>query len=127
MMTKEEYEKNINRMWDSVRKNEYEGKTACSGVRCEDCPLWGVCQACSRSVDVLNVYKAIEVVENWAKEHPIVTNADKFHEMFGIEPPRIRSCINFEECENCKYYDGSKCDADNRFWNAEYKGGVDGE
>lgn len=26
-----------------------------------------------------------QIVEQWVKEHPIVTNADKFREIFGIE------------------------------------------
>lgn len=129
MMTKEEYQKNLIRMWDSMRKNEYEGIKACSGVRCEDCPLCGVCQACSCSVDICNAYKAIEVVENWAEQHPIVTNAEKFREVFGFKP-YTKNCINGDEkvsCTNCQcFYDG-ECAAHNRFWNAEYKGGVDGE
>lgn len=29
--------------------------------------------------------KSESIVEQWAKEHPIVTNGDKFREVFGIE------------------------------------------
>lgn len=119
MMTKEEYQRNIVRMFDSIRSN-HKGEKKCRGIYCKDCPFDG--KLCNTGENAFRVYEAIEVVENWAKEHPIKTNADKFKEMFGIEPIQISSCINFKEkCGDCKYYDGSACDADNRFWNAEYK------
>ena len=116
-MTKEEYQRNLVRMFDSLR-TENKGEENCAGIDCSNCPFNR--KVCNTGKLLFYFFEAIEIVENWAKQHPIVTNADKFHEMFGIEPPRIRSCINFEECENCKYYDGSECDANNRFWDAEY-------
>lgn len=123
MMTNEEYQKNLVRMYDSLR-TEHKGAKNCMGVSCDNCPFKGkVCNTCEK---YFRVYEAIEIVEQWVKEHPIVTNADKFYEMFGIDPPPIRSCINFKECEDCEYYDGIECDADNRFWDAEYKGQTDG-
>ena len=30
--------------------------------------------------------KQVEIVEKWSKEHPIMTNARKFMEVFGCEP-----------------------------------------
>lgn len=41
------------------------------------------------------------IIMDWAKEHPIITNADKFKEVFGFEL----------SCEECEY----------NFWNQEYK------
>lgn len=122
-MTKEEYQKNLIRMWDSVRTDN-KGAENCGGVRCLDCPLCMKAQC-----GPVNSFEYIDLVENWAKEHPFQTNADKFREVFGFKP-YTKNCINGEEkvsCTNCQcFYDG-ECAAHNRFWNAEYKGGVDGE
>lgn len=35
---------------------------------------------------VVDPEKAEEVIMDWAKEHPVVTNRDKFKEVFGIDP-----------------------------------------
>lgn len=119
-MTTEEYRENLIRMWDSVR-NESKGEETCRDVNCRDCHFDEICNAVYGGA-IINACKTIEIVEQWAEQHPIVTNADKFKEVFGLEPIQISSCINFKEkCGDCKYYDGSACDADNRFWNAEYK------
>lgn len=57
-------------------------------------------------------------VMDWAKEHPMMTNADKFKEVFGFEPKRV--CIypkrnGFCNKPNCDY-----CIRDD-FWNEEWK------
>lgn len=124
MLSREEYEDGVIRMYDSIRSSMHKGKEDCEGVSCVDCPLNGVCD------DAANAFDMIEVVEKWVKKHPIKTNADKFKEVFGLDmAPQISSCINFKEkCADCKYYDYNdfKCDANKRFWNAEYKGKTEG-
>lgn len=111
-MTKEEYKENLIRLWDSLR-TEYKGEKDCVGVGCRDCPL-------CNEVGICNVYKSIEIVENWAKEHPVKTNAEKFKEVFGFKP-YTNNCINGEvNCDKCECYDYGVCDAHNRFWDAEY-------
>lgn len=119
-MTKEEYQRNLIRMFDSIRSN-HKGEETCDGMDCCDCPFnEEVCRADGIKGVLFHSYEAIEVVENWAKENPIVTNADKFREVFGFEPLPIQSCVNSQKCENCEYY----CDYDaiNCFWDKEYKG-----
>lgn len=127
-MTKEEYKENIIRMWDSLR-SKYKGENCCAGVICTDCPCSN--GICNNGSIMSNAYEAIDLVENWAKENPIKTNADKFQEVFGLDmAPQISSCINFKEkCADCKYYDYNdfKCDANKRFWNAEYYPTKEGE
>lgn len=115
-MTKEEYKRNLIRMWDSLRII-HKGEKTCRGVGCVNCPLGKVCNTGEK---IFRAYDAIEIVESWAKENPIVTNADKFKEVFGFEPLPIQSCVNSQKCENCEYY----CDYDaiNCFWDKEYKG-----
>ena len=119
MMTEEEFQRNLIKMWDSIRST-HKGEETCDGVCCANCPLnKEVCRVDTNTV--LHSYKAIEIVENWAKEHPIVTNADKFREVFGKEI-RKDSCVNPTiTCEDCEYCNGCECDAGNRFWDVGYK------
>ena len=65
MMTKEEYKKEIVRMWDSIRDDEYKIYNACNGVSCSKCPLHGI--GCS---EPLSSYEIVEIVKKWSKEHP---------------------------------------------------------
>lgn len=64
-----EFIKNLNKM--------------CSRVGdCDGCPLPSSVGEC-RLWCFNNPEKAGQIVEQWTKEHPIVTNADKFKEVFG--------------------------------------------
>ena len=73
MMTKEEYQKTLIRMWDSIRAGFSKGKPNCNSIRCSDCPMSKAC-----TDGPLGVYDVIEFVEKWAKEHPIETNGSVF-------------------------------------------------
>jgi hypothetical protein len=79
MISKEEYQKTLVRMWDSVRDN-CKGKTDCDGVSCCECPLYrgNVCGTNAR----YNVYDLISMVEKWGEEHPIKTNGSEFLNKF---------------------------------------------
>lgn len=55
------------------------------------------------------------IIMNWAKEHPIKTNADKFKEVFGVVNIKL-NCDIFE----CSEGRCSECEYEN-FWNEEYK------
>lgn len=66
MMTKEEYKREIARMFDSIRDDKYKGYYECSGVQCcERCALYDI--DCGSST---NAFEMIEAVEKWSKEHP---------------------------------------------------------
>lgn len=67
-----------------------------------------------------NSFEYVVLVENWAKEHPIVTNADKFREVFGFD---MTICWNNEfPCNECQFCDeNGTCNSKEKFWNAEYK------
>lgn len=122
-MTKEEYKENLIRMWDSLRGYEYKGGINCIGVECCDCPLNK--KMCNTAYNTAyGAVEAIEIVENWVKEHPIKTNAMKFEEVFGFEPLRDCCLIN-KECRDCKLNGEKNCSE--TFWNAEYKPMKEGE
>lgn len=68
MMNKEEYKKEIVRMWDAHRDEGRRGYERCHGVKCEECPLYPLHTAfCENSI---NAFEIIEAVEKWSKEHP---------------------------------------------------------
>ena len=113
-------------MMDSMRKH-HKGELKCSGVECGDCPISGCCSAISR---IEAAYTIVEIVEKWGKEHPIVTNADKYREVFGVSPTAIDVgnfvcpervgfsgiCKATNNCTSCKI----------NFWTSEYKAPKEG-
>ena len=119
MLSKEEFDKTFIRMMDSMR-DTHKGELDCEGVYCnKSCPFDSCCGAS-------HAFEIIDIAEKWAKEHPIVTNADKFEEVFGVKPIMINAddsyvcperigfqvkCGQRESCYNCK----------EKFWGAEYK------
>lgn len=113
MLSREEYEDGVIRMYDSIRSSMHKGKEDCEGVSCVDCPLNGVCD------DAANAFDMIEVVEKWVKKHPIKTNADKFKEVFGFD---MTICWDNEfPCNECQFCDiDGTCNSKEKFWNAEY-------
>ena len=65
MMTKEEYKKELVRMWNTLRDDRYKIYNACNGVSCSKCPLHGI--GCS---EPLSSYEIVEIIKKWSKEHP---------------------------------------------------------
>lgn len=125
MITKEEYQKTLIRMWDSVRDDTYKGNPNCDGVDCQNCPTTSVCGS-----GVAGGYDMVEFVEEWAEEHPIKTNREVFmeavQEKFGgtLNSTKLQTLLDVYGCalfnaecttDNCKTCDLSKV------WDKEYK------
>lgn len=125
MITKEEFQRDLIRMFDSLR-NECKGEKNCEGINCRDCPFDR--KVCNADIETFHAHEAIEIVENWAEQHPIATNADKFREVFGFEPTPIYCVNNNMKCSDCEYFDYNNglCDV-SIFWDAEYKPTKEGE
>ena len=121
-MTREEYKKTYVRMMDSVRSSG-KGESNCKGVACDNCPLRMLCTSVSTAM--INAFEFIDVVEKWGKEHPVITNADKFEEVFGYAP-HDPMCSNSYPCPNsmgADFYDCSSkicADCKKGYWEAEY-------
>lgn len=79
-----QYQKDFVRMLDSMRV-EHKGEATCLGVDAEECENCLLTNFCENDI-CFNAEKVIEIVTQWAKEHPIVTMADKYKEVFGVEP-----------------------------------------
>lgn len=65
MLTKEEYKRELVRMWDSVRDDKHKGKAMCEGVICKDCRLYDT--DCEKQI---NAFRMIEIIKKWSKENP---------------------------------------------------------
>jgi len=121
MLTRKEYENTYVRMMDSLRDKNYKGRKNCNNVVCKDCPLEGFCEDSSSSKNY-RIFDLIEIVEKWGKEHPIITRAEKYKEVFGTRPVysddvficpgaiRDIDLCNIHLCEDCK----------EEYWNGEY-------
>lgn len=92
MMTKEEYKKELVRMWDSLREFN-KGEPSCGGVACENgCPLYvknelgsPICYWSSA-----NCFEVIKAVEKWSKENP-----PKKHKVSRMEYDLLQTIIKF--------------------------------
>lgn len=70
-MTKEEYKRELIRMWDMQRGYDYKGKDICDGVFCEDCPLSEINNdERDGCMEPMKVFEIIKIVERWSKENP---------------------------------------------------------
>ena len=81
-MTKEEYKRELIRMWDSLR-TENKGEYSCYGVDCDFCPL-------GRRCDRIFSFEMIEAVEKWSKEHQ-----SKKYQVSRMEYDLLQTVINF--------------------------------
>lgn len=98
-------------------------KRMCEALK-PDCSSCGLCSdnnnyhiGCNKFI--LDYYEqSEEIIMKWAKENPVKTNADKFKEVFGVEPNENTCPYTIEKCDGkhcshlCDKYD---------FWNKEYK------
>lgn len=69
--------------------------------------------------------EAIKIVEDWSKEHPTMTNAEKYKQLMKSilgDDFEIENCPNkshdVPSCACGKMNDCSECE---EFWNSEYK------
>jgi len=54
---------------------------------CRGCPLeMDNCAGCGDEFSEKQIINIIDKTEQWSKEHPIITNARKFKEVFGFMP-----------------------------------------
>ena len=112
-----EYLKEKNRM--CYRNSEYQ--------HCSICPFESECCQCEDD----RPEEAVRIVEEWSKAHPKQTNADKFKEVFGVEPVDCQGetfamptgkGIPCSECKNWTNPDVYNCvDYGGAWWDAPYE------
>ena len=96
-------------------------------MSCNDCPLAyknNIKKINCGRLESLYPNEAIKIVEDWGKEHPFVTNVDKYKEIiketfgddFEIEICGNKPYENIPDCRCCMM----NCDECIEFWNSEY-------
>jgi len=117
--TNEEYLAAIQRYFNYMRNNDEVDYTPsnpadCRFVDCIKCIYYnsGVCPED-------NTFETLEKLAKWAEEHPIITYADKYKEIFGIDASQkcpenllgVKCPSKSTLCSACRQ----------KYWNAEYK------
>ena len=101
MMDERTYKKEIVRMWDSIRDDEYKGTETCSGVTyCDECPLYNI--GCGESS---KAFEMIEAVEKWSSANPptkkykvskteydILKSVSEYKDVLSITPNLLQFC-----------------------------------
>ena len=122
-----QFQKDLVRMWDSLR-TENKGAPNCGSVLCAKCHFYRtVCTSYCHTGVSFNAEKAIEIVTQWAKDHPVKTNEDKYKEDWGVEPRNekgVLCCPKYmgllKDLSKCHPISG-ECDAcKEEFWGSEY-------
>ena len=97
-------------------------KMMCGSIGCSECEIAKArktrreFQSCESFL--IDCPEQVEqIVEQWAKEHPVVTNGDKFREVFGIE---LKSSERYDEYCLLTGNDGIAKDSE-EWLNQEYK------
>lgn len=125
-----QYQRDFVRMLDSMRDTS-KGAISCIGIDADECEKCLLADICDNEI-LYNAEKVIEIVTGWAKEHPFVTNEQKYEETFGIRPvtadghyycPHI---VGYECKYNLSIMDESvenvTCkECKEKFWQSEYK------
>lgn len=99
-----------------------ESARICRTYLCNNCPVKG---KCLYNPNINHIESKMEdivsAVEQWSKEHPIVTNAGKFEEVFG-RPPKFQSgdwyCPPIVTEPGCV---GLDCNICRKWWEEPYK------
>ena len=70
---------------------------------CKGCPINNLGLSCGRYSEdfIKDVGTAVNAIEKWSKEHPIITNLQKFEEIFGtgirvVEAPGSWWCAEYK-------------------------------
>lgn len=109
------------REWTRMCEKHSEEWAGCS----EECPMYSAVKSWAENLGIRvsedwclswvreNPETAVTVVEKWAAEHPVVTNAQKFEEVFGrkidrysdklpaVCPPDRHGCSISNTCGKC--------------------------
>lgn len=119
MITREEYEKGVIRMMDSMRSSNI-GAANCVGVECEEgCPMYAT--YCKDASCAYTAYKKVEIVEEWLKDHPKITRRQKFEELMEKHFPEVSvddCAADLQSPEIGCGFEG--CDACSEYWDGEY-------
>lgn len=111
---------------DAVKYVKTQFRLCRSKDNCSECPLQDKENHCCITDTIEYVEKAVQIVEEWAKEHPAKTRKSEFLKMFPnaqmVDIERIFCVAHFDVAKKCKGINPSEeqCIACRyRFWNEE--------
>ena len=101
MMDEKTYRKEIVRMWDGIRDDEYKGTETCAGVNsCDECPLYNI--GCGESS---NAFEMIRTIEKWSSKNPptkkykvskteydILMSVSEYKDVLSLTPNLLQFC-----------------------------------
>ena len=104
-------------MMDAVDYLKERNRGCLSFEGCDGCRFQSE-TGCERGImEIDNPEKAVLIVAEWAADHPFMTNAEKFKEVFGVRPQNVCPPKGADICE-----DGAgDCVECMKWWNREYK------
>lgn len=113
--------------WDEVPDYFREATRMCDTIGdCDECPLNGLkvvipCQLTKASLELANPEKEVEIVKEWAKEHPVKTRQSELLKIFpdaqldddgmfnfSLKPCDIdpeyadKVCDQYSDCQDCQ-------------------------
>jgi hypothetical protein len=104
----------FNYLAEKRRHLDSTGRTGggCTGAKCGYCVLNPANNG--HGIDCFHFEmnypeEATEAIRKWSEEHPRITNADKFREVFG-DIPQFKNkgcdkCLESTPCDNCDWWD----------------------
>ena len=108
---------------DAVKYLREKKRMCLNHPGCRGCPMkiLEYCNVAAFTTDEERI-KAVQIVEQWAAEHHVMTNAQKFEEVFGEKPDRSnggRMCppIAFRKSKDCNI----NCFECKQWWDEPYK------
>lgn len=102
---------------DAVKYVKTQYRLCRSKGSCSECPLQDKENCCCIMDTIEYMEKAVQIVEQWAKEHPVKTRQSEFLKLFpnaaideddgilGIKPCNIDEsigCTNGKGCDGCR-------------------------
>lgn len=113
--------------WDEVPDYFREATRMCDTIGdCDECPLNGLkvvipCQLTKASLELANPEKEVEIVKEWAKEHPVKTRQSELLKIFPDAQPLTMCPTNFNLNFRCREAEGTGFCADckREYWLTE--------
>lgn len=102
---------------EAVKFLKERGRMCESARNCDGCRL--KFYQCQRYTIVDNPEMVVHIVENWSKEHPIKTRAQKFEEVFGYKPYRQNDFEFLCSCPPTECF--GLCDDCTKWWDEPYE------
>ena len=114
MLDNKTYQRELIRMFDSLRKT-HKGEDSCEGItNCKQCPFRNDEYTC-RDLTAFDAFKIVEIVTKWSEEHPVHYYVSQLeYDILESIIKTIGSGFYFFECDSLlmvlRCYIGNGCE-----------------